>query len=193
LPTYPQEVYDYYRMDRLLRVGAVDVQDAKGWNDDLMHLNARLGAPKQVNAIVVLARSKPREWYSALEQHWLGGKKNDAILVVSVGADMRPEWAQVMAWTTDKVFEVKLRDAIMDLPKIEREPVMAAMVENISKHFRRKPMADFEYLESSITPSTTGWVVTMLIGLIVAGGLAYFFHKEDVFGDETWTRRMNSL
>lgn len=183
IPEYPNNFYDYYKINRFVTVG-LSFREANAWNADLMNLNAALGAKKQVNAVIVVAKSKPREWFYAVEQAWVGGKKNDAILVVSVDNDLKPQWVEVMAWTTNELFEVKLRDAVMALPKIDREPTIRALYRNIDKYYERKPMADFEYLKSSITPSTTAWVVSMLIGLIVSVGLAFTMHYHDIFGDE---------
>lgn len=183
VPAYPQQIYDYYRLDRLVTVG-VSVPDARAWNRELSRINADLGRPKQVNMIVVLARNKPHDWYYALEETWIGGKKNDAVLVVSVDDQMKPQWAEVMAWTSNELFKVKLRDDIMDEPTVDRDAVMTALANNVRTFYVRKPMKDFEYLSSLITPTSTQWLVTLIIALLVAGGLTFFCQTNDVFGDE---------
>lgn len=144
IPQYPGDVYDYYRLDRLVTVG-FSLTDARAWNADLARINADLGRPKQVNIIVVLVRNKPHDWYSALEETWIGVKKNDAVLVVSVDNDMKPQWAEVMAWTTNEAFKVKLRDDIMDEQVINRNTTMTALANNVRSYYVRKPMKDFEY------------------------------------------------
>lgn len=184
IPKYPQDVYDYYRLNRLVTVG-VNVPDANKWNWELSRINADLGSPKQVNIIVVLVKNQPSDWYYALEEAWIGGKKNDAILVVSVDDQMKPQWVQVMAWTTSEIFKIKLRDDIMAEQQLDRDAVMTALANNVRTTYQRKPMKDFEYLSSSITPSTTEWVITLVIGLLIAGVLIYLFQVHDVFGDES--------
>lgn len=184
IPKYPQDVYDYYRLDRLVTVD-VNVGDQRAWNRELSRINANLGRPKQVNIIVVLVRNKPHDWYYALEETWIGGKKNDAVLVVSVDDAMKPQWAEVMAWTSNELFRVKLRDDIMDEPTLDRDAAMTALANSVTKYYVRKPMKDFEYLSSSITPSTTQWVITLVIALLVCGGLTIVFNANDVFGDES--------
>lgn len=183
LPAYPQHVYDYYRLDRLVTVG-VNVPDASKWNRELMRVNADLGRPKQVNIIVVLVKNQPQDWYYALEEAWVGGKKNDAVLVVSVDEQMKPQWATVMAWTTNELFKVKLRDDIMAEQTLDRDAVMTALANNVRTTYQRKPMKDFEYLSSQITPTTSQWIITMVIGLLVAIGLIIFFQVIDVFDEE---------
>lgn len=184
LPKYPGEVYDYYRVNRLVLVNGASVPRSRDWNSALSELNGKLGAKRQSNMIVVLAKNLPDDFYYALEEAWIGGKKNDTILVIGVDSQLAPQWATVMAWTTNKLFEIKLRDAIMDLPTLTREGVIEALDRNVSSYYKRKPMADFEYLAASIVPSTTQWTITLLIGLLLAAGLTYLFHKNDVFDEE---------
>lgn len=183
IPKYPQDIYDYYRLDRLVAVG-VPIDNPRSWNAELSRINADLGKPKQVNMIVVLVKNQPDEYYYALEEAWIGGKKNDAILVVSVDDQMKPQWASVMAWTSNELFKVKLRDDIMDEQVINRDTLMTALATNVSKYYVRKPMKEFEYLSAQIAPSSTEWAVTLIIAVLVAGGLTWLFQVQDVFGDE---------
>jgi hypothetical protein len=183
LPENPQDVYDYYRLNRLVTVG-FNVSQRQDWNAALSELNADLGSAKQANIILVLVMNQPDDWYYALEEKWVGGKKNDVILVVSVDEAMKPQWATVMCWTTNELFKVKLRDDVMNDPVLTRDAVMADLRTNVSQYFTRKPMKDFEYLSSSITPTPTEWWVTMIIGLVVAIGLIVFFQMNDVFDEE---------
>jgi hypothetical protein len=183
IPTYPQGVYDYYRLDRLVSVG-VGVEDPRSWNVALTELNADLGRSKQANMIVVLVKNMPDDYFYALEESWVGGKKNDVVLVVSVDDQMKPQWASVLCWTTNELFKVKLRDDVMNDPVINREAILEDLRVNVSKYFERKPMKDFEYLSSSILPTSTQWVITLLIGIFVAGILIFVFQQNDTFGDE---------
>lgn len=185
LPENPQRIYDYWHLNRLVTVG-VNVDDPAGWNHALMELNADLGASKQANIIVVMVKNQSQDWYYALEEKWIGGKKNDVVLVVSVDDAMKPQWATVMCWTTNEMFRVKLRDDVMNDPVLTKDAVIADLRTNVSQYFVRKPMADFQYLEAELTPSTTEWVITLILALLVGIGLTVFFELNDVFdeGDE---------
>jgi hypothetical protein len=178
LPNNPQNIYDYWHLNRLITVGA-SIDDPKGWNSALEELNAELGAPKQANIIVVIVKDMPQDWYYALEQKWIGGKKNDVVLVVGVDGGLKPQWATVMAWTTNELFKVKLRDDVMNDPVLIRDAVIADLRTNVSQYFVRKPMAEFKYLEAEITPSTVEWVITLVIALLVSVGLTFFFELQD--------------
>lgn len=182
-PTYPQRIYDYYRLDRVVPVGFT-VPDLALWNADLTKINSELGSPKQVNIIVVLTKNKPDEWFNALEEAWIGGKKNDVVLVVSTDDQMKPQWVHPMAWTSNELFKVKLRDDVMDMPSVTRESLMSAVATNVKQRYVRKPMKDFEYLKSSIVPTMTEWVVTLIISLLLSSGLVYVFQTQDVFDEE---------
>lgn len=186
LPDYPQRVYDYYRLDRFVALGSTNVGEPVAWNSDLSRLNAELGREKQVNIIVVTVVDKPHEWYYALEEDWVGGKKNDVVLVASLDSDGKPQWVEVMAWTTNEMFRIALRDRVLDMPKLDRTQTIAALQSTVGELYRRKPMKDFEYLNSQIVPTPTEWTVTLIIALVVCGGLAVYCQQNDVFGDERY-------
>lgn len=188
IPSYPNQIYDYYRINHLVQIGT-NVPNPDYWNHDLAHLNGDLGSSRQSNIMVVLVNNKPDDYYDALEEAWIGGKKNDVILVVSIDNDGHPQWARVMAWTTNPIFKVKLRDSIMALPVIERWSVIDALRANIVAYHHRKPMADFEYLKASITPSTTEWIITLIIGLLSALGLTWYFQANEVFPSSDYSTR----
>ena len=180
IPEYPDHIYDYYRIDRLVLVNGAQVADREVWNQKLSEINARLGHDKQANMIVVLVKDLPEDFYYALEEAWIGGKKNDIVLVVGFNSQLTPQWSVVMAWTTKELFKIKLRDHVMDLPKLTSASVATILRGDVTQFYQRKPMADFDYLRASITPSTTQWVVSLLFGLLAAFGLTYFFHREDL-------------
>jgi len=182
IPSYPDRIYDYYRLDRLVLQG-VSVPDQRAWNEGLAQVNAEIGSKKQVNIIVVLT-NQGQEWFYALEEAWIGGKKNDVILVIGVESEtMKPLWSQVMAWTTDKVCEVKLRDAILDLSKVTPDDTLKVVKSSITDHYKRNPMANFEYLRGSIVPSKGELFLCIAVGILVSALLAYLFNTYDVFGE----------
>lgn len=164
IPMHP-EVFDYYHIHRFIGVGTE--QNGGAWNEGLTKLNSDLGALKQSNALVVLTHEEP-EWYFALEEAWMGGKKNDIVLVIGVDEANAPVWANVMAWTDKDLFKVKLRDDVVALPKIEPEAVLPLLRSNIMSYYERKPMHDFEYLKASIKPSALQWFLALLISLVTS-------------------------
>jgi hypothetical protein len=89
-----------------------------------------------------------------------------------------------MAWVLDNKFKIILKEEIMKLPSIEATAVLPVYEKNIVSFYQRKPMHDFEYLKASIVPSTTQWIVSILVGLVFAVGLGFLFHYHDSFEDK---------
>lgn len=189
LPQYPGDVYDYYRLSRLVLVNGAQVPDSQYWIDDISKLNSEIGQKTQSNIIVVVVKGLEPDFYYALEQHWLGGKKNDVVLVMNLDAARKPTWVQVMAWERNDIFKIKVRDELIAKETVERWDVYNVLSRNIVKYHQRKPMADFEYLTASFTPSVTHWVVTTIIGLLISIGLSVYFHHNETFpGYRSYTR-----
>lgn len=174
LPKYPMKVHDYHYVNRIVGF----VPDKWGWNAALQELNADLGKKKQSNVIIVTTKEE-QPFALALEQHWLGGKKNDIVVVLGLENKTKIRWAHVLAWTDKSIVKIKLRDAMTEIGVMEKDKVFPAIKEIVAAHYVRKPMKDFEYLKSSITPSVTQWIVSMLIGLFVSIGLGFFFWKNE--------------
>jgi len=195
LPDYPSSIYDYYRLDRFIQVGITELNSVV-WNKDISEINADLGKKKQVNIIVVLVYNKPEEYFYALEQHWIGGKKNDVIVVMSVDnptikfsndplpGDLIIQWANVMAWTDRQIFKIKLRDDLRELHYLDKDSVIKIIKNNVDSLYVRKHMSDFKYLASGVTPTRGQWIISFIIGLIVCIGLSIFVVNKDVFNEE---------
>lgn len=181
LPQYPDNVYDLYRLNRVVPQG-IQVPNLKEWNNKLSELNAQIGQAKEVNMIVFLLKNKSHEFFDAMEQQYLGGKKNDAILVVSVDDTNTIQWADVMAWTDNKAFHIFTRDAIKELGILDlsNTQMLDLFAANVQQHYQRKSMEDFKYLEESITPSVAQWVITMILGILAAIGMSFFVYHNDI-------------
>lgn len=177
VPKYPDNVYDYHHLNRIVTDG-ISVDNLRKWNHELSVINGELGKSKQVNLIVVLTKQN-KDFFYALQQAWVGGKKNDVVLVIGAkGKEI--SWVNVMAWSQDKNLETNLRHDIMDIETIDMEKILAVYKEDVVKYFKRKPMKDFEYLKSSITPTLLQWIISLVIGFIIAIILAVIFHIYEV-------------
>jgi len=179
LPSYPNKVFDYHRMNRMVTLGYV-LPDLGQWNAELSEINADLGKSKQANVVVVVVNGLASDYAQALEQHWLGGKKNDVVVVMGA-AGQSISWVHVMAWTTNELFKIQLRDALVEVGTLDRTTVLQTIKSHVAASYVRRPMKDFEYLKSSITPTTGQWVFSMVIGVILSLGLSFLFYREDIF------------
>lgn len=180
LPKYFGNVYDYYRINRFINLSSFKT---KNISDQIAIINKEIGSIKQGTVGVVIV-SQPRDYFYALQEHWLGGKKNDIIPVISVDTQGNIEWVEIMTWTTNPLFQIKLRDAILDLKQINDQNLDLLIDQikiNTLDHYKRKPMKDFEYLKASIRPTILQFTIGSIIALLVSFGLSYWFFKEDVF------------
>lgn len=180
VPDYP-EVYDHYRIRRFLTVG-VHVPGVAALNSRLDRINARLGARKQVNMIVLVVAERDPAYIEALRQRWLGGKKNDLITVIGAPDFPKISWVGVVSWTRVETLKIAIRDKVMALDRFDGNRVLDIIERQTNEKFVRTPMADFKYLQA--TASLPSWMTWLLfgIGLVIAIVLEVWFWEADPFG-----------
>lgn len=174
VPDYPAKVYDYHYVDRVL-LDKVDLPEATKWNRALANMVKELGEKYQVNTIIIFTSVLEQDYYNAVRQKWLGGKKNDVILIVGTPDFPNISWVRVLSWTDNELFKVELQDDVYDLKTITTpEPIMAQMHDHITKNFVRKSMKDFEYLKDEVSPEPQWYVIAILLALVLCGGIHYY-------------------
>jgi hypothetical protein len=173
LPEYPLSVYDYHYLNRAISVG-VPVPDIQQWNIDIANTLKKLGPSKQANLIVLFVKSSDPNYVYALQKHWLGGKKNDVVVMLGSTEYPKLDWVRVMSWTDEEIFKVTLRDSLQDLEFINRERMIPIISDTTVKLFKRKHMRDFEYLKTEIEPPT--WVMALAVALGVISSLLLSMH-----------------
>lgn len=171
IPKYPINVYDFYHVDRFVTAG-LSVPTTQQWNKSIAEVAKVVGPKKQAN-VVIVATSYDPDFFFALQDEWINGKKNDVIVVIGQKQFGGPaEWVRVMALTTSDILQVSLRDAILELPAISHDEVMPVVKDMILKNFQRKSMKDFKFLEDQIDPPT--WVICVsLLAVILMYGAAF--------------------
>ncbi len=189
LPAYPKDVYDYYYVNRFVPVG-IKVSDAAVWNQQLMKINAELGKKKQVNIIVVAVKTADSSYVHALEEAWLGGKKNDFIVVLGVRDYPQISWVRAMSWTRAEDLKISVRDNVREIGTMsERDKILGVIAKEVNAKFVRRPMSDFKYLNAEIRPPTWALFLILFLGLAVSIGLTIYFYYNDPFGDEDYYSR----
>ncbi len=175
LPEYPG-FYDYQYSDRVIGVS----KDQKIWNEVLAtSLNDR-GRIKQVNYVIVFTNKSPI-FADALQSKWIGGKKNDIVVVLGVKTYPNIDWVKVFSWSKQDIVNVSLRNALLDSKTVDPYKTLSIINDNVDKFYVRRPMSDFKYLENDVQPSAWIVVLTLIIGVISSIALAYHFHR-----NETW-------
>lgn len=177
MPAYPQG-YDYSRADRLVLDG-VTVPDAALWNAQLSQMLSTVGPAKQANVVVVVTDYPSPDYADALKTSWLGGKKNDVVVVVGAPQYPKIAWVDVFSWSKRELLNVSLRNDISELKTINRDAVIGTISKNVTAYFERRPMAEYEYLKDEITPTPAflvfGWILAFALPL----GIGWFCHRND--------------
>jgi hypothetical protein len=173
-PDYPAP-YDYYKINRVL---GAHPQFAKSLNDSLNNALRELGGSKQANVVVAVTAADPG-FADALKVHWLGGKKNDIIIVLGV-INSKLSWVRVFSWAKNDIFNVQLRD---ELAKTALDGVtMAAIIEkHIKAGYNRKSMEEYKYLLDDFDPPM--WLVIMMLIFGIGGSVVATFlaHRNEYF------------
>jgi hypothetical protein len=175
IPDYPDNVYDYYKIRRVLLVGNVPMDDLKlnAWNQQLPLMLRALGPRKQVNVIIVLTTVQDPNFANALKTAWLGGKKNDVVVVVGAADYPKVSWARVFSWTDNETFKIELADAIQDHGTLDPVDTPEMIGGFILKDFNRKHMKDFKYLAWESAPSISACTIIAILSLLAT--MAAFF------------------
>jgi hypothetical protein len=167
VPAYPDNVYDFYNLNRFITPG-YNFSDADKWNKDIANALREVGPRKQVNTIVVIAKTDDPNYEYAIRDAWEGANKNDVVLLIGSSEYPKIDFVRVISWTKNEAFKVELRDAIEDLQVINTN-VLPTLFKQIEKNFERRHMSEFHYLDGEIDPPT--WVLIILTIIVIGAGV----------------------
>jgi len=181
LPEYPIAVYDYYKVNRVVKVGNVQIHPAT--NEYLREALKTLGPQRQMNAVLVVvdANVADQSFPYAVRRYWMGFKKNDAVVFVGV-KDGNLAWSQVMSWSKKSLFDIALRDKINESigKPVDYAGVIADLKTIGLQHYERRSMKEFEYLKAMIPVPTWLTILVMVVSLLGTVGLTMLFHRIDL-------------
>lgn len=167
IPKYPDRIYDLYNVNRFVSPGWAP-SDADLWNQDISNSLRELGPKKQVNLIVVVAKTNDVNYEYALRDAWEGANKNDVVLIIGSTEYPKIDFVRVLSWTKNEAFKIQLRDAVMDKGTIDRS-IVQMCAQQIDKNFERRHMKEFAYLEGEIDPPD--WLIYALLVLLIGGAI----------------------
>jgi hypothetical protein len=179
IPQYPNGVYDYHYVNRVLPMG-VNIPDIVLWNNELALMLRSIGPSKQANVVIVFVNSTDATYADALNRAWLGGKKNDVIVVVGTTKYPAIDWVRVLSWTDEQIFKVQLRDELLNEKTVDRNKFLGIIAKNVVTTFKRKHMKDFEYLKDEIDPDPEIVILVALLATLGSLGLTAFFYFYEV-------------
>lgn len=187
LPNYP-EIYDYYRINRVINLGNVGVK-ASDLNIMLNEQMRKWGPAKQGNVISVFVDETYQEdFYHALQSHWLGGKKNDIVVITQVDSTGKIGWNRVFSRADTATFDKSVEFDIMAMKQFDNAKYVDVLNQNIGERFHRLDFEQFKYLMEELKPSTTALIIGVIFALIINLGLNFWIVKEDLFGDKFRSR-----
>ena len=183
IPKYPT-VYSFYHINRVINVGTkVSPETITKLNDGLGNMLKELGATKQANIIMILTKSKDPTYRYAIENAWLGGKKNDIVLMMGVDNSNHIVWADVMTWALNagnELFHVTMRDGLQDIGVVDPAKLLPFINKTVLKLYDRPQMKDYKYLEDEIDPPFWVIMLAFILGVVGSLGLTFYFHREDI-------------
>lgn len=170
LPDYPR-VTGLMDVNRVL-VSDVTVPDITAMRDRVNEELKTLGRLKEVNLIFVIANTSDERYFDELQTKWMGGKKNDVVVVLGVINSPRIEFARVMSWTKSESFKSSVENAIMDVGVVGVD-LVPLTTDVIRKSFVRREMKEFEYLKAEIDPSLGVMITILVLYILLAGGILW--------------------
>lgn len=172
IPEYP-EVFDYYQVNHFLNEGVPRVNEAT-WNYLLSNANRSLGPTKQVNLIVVAVPTDDPTYTYAFKDKWLGGKKNDAIILIGSKDGHEINWVDVVSWTPNKEYNIYVRDRILEEKYLDHQDAIVKIIsEETTARFQRLHMKQMEWLMRGFQPSNTAMVSIFILGILLSFGALY--------------------
>ena len=196
-PTYPR-VYDYYRYNRVIQIKTSYPQATELNNTLNMELRT-LGIQKQVNILVVFVKTTDPQYRFAFERHWLGGKKNDVIILFGMDDERKLSWTDVITFgknSGNEMLAVLLRDEIRGLAERQQfgnaTMLSGIITKTIANSFKRKQMKDFEYLKDDYSPSGNAIMGFVIFQIILLTGMTIFFYNFDLQRGDWHSRSTSS-
>ena len=174
IPNYPDRIYDYYKINRIVKVGDIDI-DVSLLEDRLRQHLKVIGPEKQANIVIVLSNITDSEYFGAIRAAWIGGKKNDIISIIGL-SENKIVSAEVFSWSKNDIINVTLRDKIVQHGSID-----VSLIDTISMTikdlYERQPMENFAYLADEIEPPVWMVILATILAIMTSAGLSYCFIK----------------
>lgn len=178
VPNYPN-IHNIYKVNNLINVGTsikTDVLEEK-----LSHKLKVLGAKKQANVILILANTQDANYKYAVEKAWLGGKKNDIVVIVGTTDSKNVLWADGFTFGLSQGNHLMLTQMLDNLrgKSLESTDIVEVIASSIESGFKRKQMEDFKYLAREIEPSTSLLIFVFILQLISNIGITIWSIRND--------------
>lgn len=177
-PAYPR-VHSHYKVNRVIATDEKVTVDTNELNDLLNRSLIELGNKKQVNLVVVLTSINDPAYKFAVENQWLGGKKNDVVVFIGL-MDNKLLWADVMTWANNsgnELFTVKTGDLLRKMVDYNPQEINKVLATSVETMYNRPEMKDYEYLKDAIQPPTWVIILMVIVGVVASLIITVIFHR----------------
>lgn len=170
IPEYPK-MHSVYKMTHALSADkSVNRSELSKWSESIREKLKTSDIDKDPNVLFVFTGTTDRNYRYALERKWLGGKKND--LIVVIGAPSYPDatWAEVITLggtTGNELTAVKIRRTI-EGKRLSPSKTTEDVFKVIDRNFDMKSIDDFKYLEDEQRIGFWQGLLIVLISIVVS-------------------------
>lgn len=191
VPEYPR-IHSLYRVNRVIDVNSGLSSDILKELDNQLDTHLKmLGPAKQANIIAIFTNILDPAYRHAVENSWVGGKKNDIVLFFGVDGE-KIVWTDVMTWALNSGNEflvAQLKQKLADIKTVDVTQISTLTRNMVDGLYVRPKMEDYEYLKSDIRPSETVIAVCWVISILGTLVLTWFFHaKVDIGNNKRYTK-----
>lgn len=190
IPNYPR-VHSFYKVNRVFDIDTEVPQEQLDELDRLLDNELiTLGYTKQANIVVIVTNIADPMYRHAVEDKWIGGKKNDIVLFFGTNGN-EIVWADVMTWALNSGNETmvaQLKQKLNDISTFDPQKITEVTVSEIAQNYNRPKMEDYEYLKTDIRPSTTLLVWSWVVNVLSVIGLTWLFHAKVQIGHTSVSR-----
>lgn len=168
-------VHDYYKVNRVINFGSqwTKVDELNRYLNESLR---KLGPMKKAN-IVVYLHNKGKFFAEAVRTKHLGGKINDVYVVIDITQDGTFNAVDVFSWSKSDLVNVSIRDSLLDIGKFNATQMNEAISDGIKKHYVRRDIEEFKYLEDDIEIPDWLIVFLMVFGILFPFASAFVAHK----------------
>lgn len=186
IPEYPT-VNDYYKYNRVI---LKEVSIPNTLNQKINEFQKKWGPKKQINVILFFVSEKyTQEYFKAVEASWLGGKKNDTIIITQLDNQNNINWSRVISRSENKSFDKSVEFDIGNLKTFNEDTFLEVLDKNIMERFNRENFEKYSYLMNEFTPSGISIFIGLLASILINITVAFFAIKEDWFGENRYSYR----
>jgi len=166
---------DPFVSDRLLGVAKGQISQLK-----FDQLNSELGPRKLVNLVIVGYRDTDSMQAEYQKAAWVGGKKNDLLLLYSLDSRTgKTQWSRVFGWTESELCKRNLEMILLNNPI--NDDILELIRAEVTQNYTLKDWSKFDYL--TIEPRTSHYVWYFILMILTQGGLYWFFHVNEFTKD----------